>query len=205
MTFYSFRATFRNYPLVSIKEIEKLYPDFDYKNLVYWQKKEYLQKIRNSWYRFTGDAVDIDNLYFIGNHIYAPAYVSLESALSYYGFIPEGVFKITSISTLKTQVFTTPLGIFSYQNVKPSLYFGYQLVYFGNFCFKIAAPEKTILDFLYLHPELTTEDHFFELRWNISEINQQINFDTFHQYQSLFNSKALTKRVGIFLKFLENA
>ena len=147
MVFQEFRSTFRNYPLFSIKEVEKLYPSFDAKNLVNWQHKMYIQKIRNSWYRLTENPLDLDTLFFISNQMYAPSYISLESALSYYGFIPEGVFKITAISTLKTQEFTTPASVFSYRSIKPELYFGYQLVSFGSFHFKIAEPEKTILDY----------------------------------------------------------
>lgn len=205
MTFQAFRTTFQDYPFFSIKEIEKLYPHFDYKNLGYWQEKKYVQKIRNAYYFLTGKKIDINTLYFISNHIYTPSYISLETALSHYGFIPEGVFKITAISTLKTQSFTTPIGIFSYQNLKPNLYFGYQLASFGDFNFKIADPEKTILDYLYLHPDLKTEDHFYEMRFNTLEMERQINFDTLEAYQLQINSKALNDRLKILLKFLKNA
>lgn len=205
MTFQAFRTTFQHYPFFSIKEIEKLYPRFDYKNLGYWQEKKYIQKIRNGHYFLTEKAINTDNLYFISNQMYAPSYISLETALSYYGFIPEGVFKITAISTLKTQSFTTPMGVFSYQNLKPNLYFGYTLIPFGEYNFKIADPEKTILDYLYLHPELNSEDHFFDMRFNAIEMKQQINFDTLQHYQLQMNSKALNKRVKTLLKFLNNA
>ncbi len=205
MNFQEFRLAFREYPVFSIIEIEKLFPAFDPKNLVNWQKKNYVQKIRNTWYRFTENNLNLDTLFFMSNHIYHPSYISLESALSYYGFIPEGVFKITAISTLKTQQFTTPLNIFGYQNVKPDLYFGYQLKRFNNFNFKIAEPEKAILDFIYLHSEIDTEAHFYELRLNILEIMQRINFDTLDAYTLHINSNALNKRVQTFLKFIENA
>ena len=205
MVFQEFRTTFHTYPVFSTNEVEKLFPKFDAKNLVNWQHKNYVQKMRNSWYRLAENALDTDTLYFISNHIYHPSYISMEAALSYYGFIPEGVFKITAISTLKTQQFTTPIGVFSYQNLNPTLYFGYQLVSFGNFNFKIAEPEKTILDYLYLHPDKGTEDHFFEMRFNTIEIKQQLNVDTLTLYCSHINSKSLTKRVKTFLKYIENA
>ena len=137
MTFQEFRLTLKDYPVFSIVEIEKLFPSFDKKNLVYWQKKNYIQKIRNSWYRFTESTLNTDILFFTSNQIYQPSYISLESALSHYGFIPEGVFKITAISTLKTQEFTTPIGVFGFQNLKTNLFFGYQIVNFGTFNYKI--------------------------------------------------------------------
>jgi predicted transcriptional regulator of viral defense system len=205
MTFQEFRSTFRNYPLFSILDIEKLFPTFDYKNLVNWQHKNYVQKIRNSWYRLTENTLDMDTVYFISNHIYHPSYISLEMALSFYGFIPEGVFKITAISTLKTQQFTTPIGVFGYQNFKPSLYFGYKLLSFGKFQFKIAEPEKAILDYLYLHPDVNTDEHLFELRLNTFEMKEQINIDTLNNYCELIGSKLLSNRVKTFIKFIENA
>jgi predicted transcriptional regulator of viral defense system len=205
MTFRTFRTSFQHYPFFSIKEIEKLYPRFDYKNLGYWQEKKYVQKIRNGHYILTEKGLDTDTLYFISNQMYAPSYISLETALSHYGFIPEGVFKITAISTLKTQSFTTPMGVFSYQNLKPSLYFGYNLIPFGDFNFKIADAEKTILDYLYLHPELNSEDHFFEMRFNALETMRQLNLETLQNYQLQINSQALNKRVKTLLKFLNHA
>lgn len=204
MNFETFRATFQSYPIISRIEIEKLYPDFNPKNLVYWQKKQYVQKIRNAWYRLKEAPLDSNTLFFISNHIYQPSYISLETAMSYYGFIPEGVFKVTAISTLKTKSFQTVIGNFGYQNIKPSLYFGYLMAPFGSFYFKIAAPEKTILDFLYLHPEMADESHFYELRLNLQEIKRSVDLDTLSQYSQGFHSKTLTRRVELFLKFIEN-
>ena len=205
MSFQEFRTTFHNYPVFSTGDVEMLFPTFDNKNLVNWQHKNYVQKIRNSWYRLVEHKIDMDTLFFISNHIYHPSYISLEMALSFYGFIPEGVFTITAISTLKTQLFKTPIGFFNYQNFKPNLYFGYRLVSFDHFQFKIAEPEKAILDYLYLHPEISTADHLFELRLNIFEIKEQVNMDTLHKYCFLISSKSLSNRVETFIKFIENA
>ncbi len=205
MTFQAFRLVFKEYPIFSIMEIEKLFPSFDKKNLVNWQKKNYIQKIRNSWYRFSENALSTDLLFFVSNHIYQPSYISLESALSHYGFIPEGVFKITAISTLKTQQFTTPLGVFGYQNLKRNLLFGYRILYFNTFNYKMAEPEKAILDYLYLHPDIETEDHFYELRLNVFEIKQQVNVATMNSYVQYIQSKSLTNRVKTFLKYIDNA
>lgn len=203
MNFQQFRSAFQSYPIISRIEIEKVYPGFDPKNLVHWQKKQYLQRIRNSWYRLKETPLDSDTLFFISNQIYQPSYISLETAMSHYGFIPEGVFKVTSVSTLKTNDFQTAIGNFGYQNIKPSLYFGYLMVPFRNFYFKIAAPEKTILDFLYLHSEMVDESHLYEMRLNVQEIKRVLHQDTFIQYCQAFNSKSLSKRVAIFLNFIE--
>jgi hypothetical protein len=64
-------------------------------------------------------------LWFTDNRIYHPAYLSLETALSYHGLIPKGVYTLTCVSLLKTQEYHTPIGTFCYQLLLPRLYFGY--------------------------------------------------------------------------------
>ena len=59
---------------------------------------------------------------------------------------------------------------------------------------KIANPEKVILDFLYIHKLNTVE----EMRFNKILIKELINFDRINQYQRVFNSKILDKRVEMF-------
>lgn len=54
------------------------------------------------------------------NLIYGPSYISLESALSYYGLIPERVTIITSMTPLRSKRFVTPIGIFEYEHLHPS-------------------------------------------------------------------------------------
>ncbi len=51
----------------------------------------------------------------------SPSHVSLESALNYYGLIPETVRHVTCVSTTRSREFRTPLGIYSFQRV-PSPY-----------------------------------------------------------------------------------
>ena len=107
MTYLTFKETLQAFPVFSIREIEKHFPGFDNRRLVEWQDKGYIQKLRNRYYRFMDREVDEAYLCYCANAIYAPSYVSLESALSIHGFIPEGVFQTTSCTTLKTNRFET--------------------------------------------------------------------------------------------------
>ena len=50
----------------------------------------------------------------IANHIYAPSYVSMSSALRYYGLIPETVYTIQSMTIKHSRSFETPIGRFDY-------------------------------------------------------------------------------------------
>jgi predicted transcriptional regulator of viral defense system len=53
----------------------------------------------------------------IAGMLYPPSYVSLETALSYHGLIPEAVYQVASVSNRRTQRFQTPFGSFVYLRV----------------------------------------------------------------------------------------
>jgi predicted transcriptional regulator of viral defense system len=202
MNYLQFNTTFRDYPGVSIRDIHKAYPGFDNRRLVEWQHKGYIQKLRNGYYRFTDRHVSEGLLHFWANKLYKPSYVSLESALSMYGFIPEGVFQVTSCTTLKTNRFDTPEGTFVYRNVKPSLFFGYTLHSWQNYRYAIATPEKTILDYLYLHSELKQSDDFDALRWNPSALIDRLDTQKMNEYLSHMASPALHSRLNLLYAYL---
>jgi hypothetical protein len=86
------------------------------------------------------------------NIIYGPSYISLESALSNYGFIPERVTSTTSVCFGRGKKFSTPVGQFDYHHIKSSLYsMGVALkeISKGAFCL-YATPEKALLDFIHI-------------------------------------------------------
>lgn len=83
----------------------------------------------------------------IANHLYGPSYVSLETALRYYGLIPERVYKINSMTTKHSRVFENPTGIYSYQHCEPEYFhLGITMKNENEGSFLIAAPEKALCD-----------------------------------------------------------
>lgn len=93
------------------------------------------------------------NLYALAQYIYGPSYVSLESALSRHGWIPEAVYSLTSVSLGKSKDFKTPLGVFSYSCVPQKvLYTGVERLAddAGNI-FLIASPMKALADYVYVN------------------------------------------------------
>ena len=68
----------------------------------------------------------------------------------------------------------------------------------------IADAEKAILDYIYLHSELKTEDDFKELRINSNSFNENINLDKLNKYLSKFKNKKLNRRLEVFLKTIQN-
>ncbi|MBI4994493.1 hypothetical protein HZC21_02505 [Candidatus Peregrinibacteria bacterium] len=130
--------------------------------------------------------------------------MSLEIALKHYGFIPEEIFQITSVSTKKTTNFKTSIGNFSYRQIKPSLYWGYKLMEFGSQKILLAEPEKAILDYLYMNSKLKTLNDFEGMRINVDEFTSQINPERFQKYLEAFGNKQLSKRANTFLTTIQN-
>ncbi|NBO24527.1 MAG: hypothetical protein EBU93_04770 [Chlamydiae bacterium] len=101
----------------------------------------------------------------IGNQLYGPSYISLEWALSYYGLIPEGVYKVTSVSFLRSKTFKTPVGEFDYKHLSISKFAIGQALgknQTGNFL--IATPEKALIDLVYFKcKKMNAEDLMIDL------------------------------------------
>lgn len=86
--------------------------------------------------------------FLVANHLRGPSYVSLESALSYWGMIPERVYEITSLTTKASRTYKTPYGRFSYFHTSTPYYsFGIKSVSLtARQRVLIASPEKALCD-----------------------------------------------------------
>ena len=86
--------------------------------------------------------------FLIANHLRGPSYVSLETALSYWGLIPERTFEISSVCIQSSKKYHTALGRFTFQQVSLPYYaFGIQNVQISNEqTVLISTPEKAICD-----------------------------------------------------------
>ena len=103
-------------------------------------------KLRNNYYMLQDSHLP---LYAIANRLYRPSYISLESALSHYGMIPEVVYQVTSVTPKPTREFKTPKSVFSYQRIKKSVFSGYSPVPLEGHIVLLAEPEKALADYLY--------------------------------------------------------
>lgn len=90
------------------------------------------------------------------NHLYGPSYVSLESALAYYGLIPERVYTMRSVCTKLHKQYDTPLGHFEYVKVPAKHYpIGIrQEIIDNSYAFLITSPEKALCDKIVTTPNL---------------------------------------------------
>jgi hypothetical protein len=112
-------------------------------------KKGELISIRRGLY-IPGPKIDLPspNNFLIANHLRGPSYVSLESAMSFWGMIPERVFEICSVTLKTSKKYSTPIGRFSYQHVDSPYYsFGIESVTLEPLqTAMIATREKAICD-----------------------------------------------------------
>ncbi|HDR52700.1 MAG TPA: hypothetical protein ENN90_13960 [Mariniphaga anaerophila] len=121
--------------------------------------------------------------------------------MSYYNLIPEGVFTITSATTKNTANYSTPVGHFSYNHIKPSLFFGYKLLKENDFVIKIAEPEKVILDFFHIN-KINEQEAIEEMRFNQIVAKEIISFEKLKKYQQIFNSKIIDNRIRMFTQII---
>jgi hypothetical protein len=91
--------------------------------------------------------------------LHSPSHVSLESALAYHGLIPEAVYTVSSVTSLRSRVFDTPLGRFSFQRVpavNPRAGVEAIEVARDSWAF-VATPPRAIADLIYLRKNVYWE------------------------------------------------
>lgn len=85
----------------------------------------------------------------IANHLCVPSYVSMSSALRYYGLIPEAVYTMQSMTLKHARSFDTPLGRFEYRYIsKEAFSVGLTSIRKEGFAFVMATPEKALCDLI---------------------------------------------------------
>lgn len=92
---------------------------------------------------------DFPGDFYLANNLYYPSYVSLETALSYYGLIPEAIYSIISVTPKPTREFDIQGRAFIYHKIKKSAYASFVTKKIGKDFVYLATPEKAVLDFLY--------------------------------------------------------
>jgi len=172
-------------------------PGFDRNNLSRWIKKGLLIRLRQGYFTFPEYKGKPDYPWYFANRMYRPSYISLHSALSFHGIIPESVIQITSVTSLKTAYFVNLFGEFSYKTIKKELMYGYDLKTMSDGrTLQIADPEKALSDLLYLYPEYSTTQDMLDLRLDEEYLQNDLKKNLLQEYISQFKSKTLEKRVN---------
>jgi len=89
----------------------------------------------------------------LAQRIYGPSYISLETALSYHGWIPEAVYAVTSVCTDRSREFDTPLGRFSFTRIPQETFYAEasRVEKEAGGSFLMASPLKALADYVYVH------------------------------------------------------
>jgi len=140
-------------------------PDLQ-RQLSRWMKAGRLYQLRRGLYTLAPPFQKVrPHPFLLANRIVRGSYVSLQSALAYYGLIPEHVPVTTSVTTGRPGIWDTPLGRYQFRHIQPDLLTGYRrtLLAEGQEAF-VAIPEKALLDLIYLEPGAETPEYLQELR-----------------------------------------
>ena len=99
------------------------------------------------------------------NALKKASYISLHSALSHHGMIPEYVPVTTSVTTGRPEELTAAIGRFQFQHVSTRLFFGFSEVEVSrDQQALLASPQKALIDLLYLTPHSDQVEYLRELR-----------------------------------------
>lgn len=148
---------FKNIPF-RMQDLNSVYPDCA--NLamkaIRLEKKGDIIRLKKGMY-ITNPKISRIELspFLIANHIYGPSYVSMMTALRYYGLIPEAVYTIQSMTTGVARDYENKAGYFSYIHVPENYYkTGVNIIEESGISFLIATPEKALCDLMVYTPNL---------------------------------------------------
>lgn len=196
MKFDQLRLKAKQTGLFSLEDVFKWFPEAKrqtVKNqLSCWTVKNNLLRLKKNLY-FLQEA-ELKDEFILANQLYQPSYISLESALNYYGVIPDVAFSVTSVSLKKTQEFKNQFGLFLYRSLKPDLFFGWQEIKPDQYqSYKIARPEKALFDFLYLNKNSLGKNFPQEERFIFGK---DFDWREFKRYALLVKSKKFQELVS---------
>ncbi len=143
----------------------------------------------------------------IANHVYAPSYVSMHSALRYYGLIPEAVYNVQSMTVKHTRCFDTPLGRFNYTCISREAFpVGVTVINKQTYTFLMATPEKALCDLIANAPKVNLRylkdvELFLgeDLRMDMDDF-RNMNVTIFEQYAEVGKKAASIQSIIKYLK-----
>lgn len=98
-------------------------------------------------------------------------------------------------------VYINACDTYSYQTVRPNLFWGYSMMNMQDGkVYPMATPGKALLDLLYLYPQYQTEAQMLDLRLDEDWLDNELNHNRLQEYMASINSPALTKRLNLLKK-----
>lgn len=182
-----------------IKTIDMLlyeYRDYSniYNKIILEEKNNNLIKLKRGLYETNKDA----DPFTIANVLLSPSYISFETALAYYGMIPERVYAIKSASFKKNKKkeYKNHFGLFLYQDINSNAYpYGINEIEIDGTKVMIASKEKALTDMLSIISPRNNKKELLDLLFEDLRIDEVI-FDELDKTKmiklcDLYSSKTL--------------
>jgi len=136
----------------------------------------------------------------LANLIYGPSVISADYVLSKIGLIPEHVTTITSITSGRSREFKTPIGKFTYKQMKKELVgFGVEIHQSGEGKYFIACPLKALADKVWLDkrfkptsPKSYAEYLFDDLRIDRDLLRNSLEIDYLDELAKVYEARKIT-------------
>lgn len=152
-------------------------PDDVRRQLSRWVRTGKIRQLRRGLYTFAPPYQKVvPHPFLIANALMPGSYISGQSALAFYGLIPEYVPRTLSVTTCRPMCW----GEFHFQHISSHLFFGYQGIDLpqGQRAFA-ATPEKAILDLAHLTPKADSLEYLRQLRLQNLE---RLNLDRLNEF-----------------------
>lgn len=182
---------FGNIP-VTASALESMYPHIKGGNqkIRLLERDKQIIRLKRGLYVCSPDVTSVAlSTELIANHLYAPSYVSMSSALRYYGLIPEVVYVTQSMTLKHPRDFDTPIGRFEYTHIsKDAFSIGLTSIRKDGYAFVLASPEKALCDLVanstgvnLRYPKEAALYLEEDIRMELSDF-RQMDFSIFEEY-----------------------
>ena len=207
MTYFELKKRLKNHPIFKLEDVFKWFPKEDRRTLIVqlstWTKKGHLERLKRGVYKFAD--YQIKDVFVLAD-FFLSSYISCETALNYYGIIPDISFATISVTTTRTSTIKTKdYGLFIYHHIKPELFFGYRNINLSSsYSYKIATPEKALFDFLYLQSfekRFDPKNYLKEMRLNIEKDFKRNNLKKWQKLVSPNNKRFHLAVKNLFKKY----
>ena len=185
----------------------KVNPDIVCLQLTRWTKSGRVYQLRRGLYAIAPPYQKVKpQSFLIANRLQRASYVSGQSALAFYGLIPDTVQAILSVTAGRPERLETPLGVFEFRHTKPELLRGYRMTMLNGPKTAeqnalVAIPEKALLDLVYLQPGGDQPAYLRELRLQNLD---HLDMDELRRQAEIFNTPKLRRAVDTIIRLAQS-
>jgi predicted transcriptional regulator of viral defense system len=139
--------------------------------------------------------------FVVANHLQRASYVSVQSALAFYGMIPEALNATVSMTAGRPERLQTPLGVFEFRHIQPSHLRGYCMTDLNGQQALVATPEKALFDLIYLRAGGETAQYLGELRLQNLD---GLSLDVLRKQAETFGTGKMNRAVEVIAQLAQN-